>query len=69
MKKQKKIKLKTHKGLSKRFKVTATGKVTRNAKRMRKYGYTHSKSSKNTDKKSLQLAKPEAKKIKKLLGK
>lgn len=63
----KKNKLKTHKGLKKRFKITATGKVTRNSKKNRKYSYAYSKKRKNTDKKTKELNKSQSKKVKRLL--
>jgi large subunit ribosomal protein L35 len=63
------MKTKTRKSLTKRFKVTKTGKVLR-----RVVGQDHYLSKKSSKKKSamrklVEMSAPEAKKIRKLLGK
>ena len=62
-------KMKTHSGAKKRFRVTGTGKVMRERTNARHY--LEHKSSKKTRSiaNDVQLNKPQAKKIKKLLGK
>ena len=62
------MKVKTRKSLTKRFKVTKSGKVLR-----RTVGQDHLLSKKSSDKKRnlkkmIEMSAPEAKKIKKLLG-
>jgi large subunit ribosomal protein L35 len=65
----KKLKLKTHKGAAKRFKITASGKVIR--KKLRNRGSSHRRTKDHGARKDLQdrnvIEKTEAKKIKKLL--
>jgi large subunit ribosomal protein L35 len=64
----KKNKLKTHKSTAKRFKITGTGKVTRTHRRYRNSRINRLENrSGNSDLKALELAKPEAKKVKNLL--
>jgi large subunit ribosomal protein L35 len=63
-----KIKIKTKKSLTKRFKVTKTGKILRRAT-----GQDHFRAKKSgklirAKKKWIELSKPEAKKIKKLMS-
>ncbi|MDD3386626.1 MAG: 50S ribosomal protein L35 [Candidatus Pacebacteria bacterium] len=63
------MKVKTRKSLTKRFKLTKSGKVLRRA-----VGQDHLLSKKSSKKKSslkkmVEMSAPEAKKIKKLLGK
>ncbi len=62
-------KMKTHSGAKKRFKITGTGKVMREQTNGRHY-LEHKSSKKTRDiSKDLVLPAPQAKKIKKLLGK
>jgi large subunit ribosomal protein L35 len=62
-------KMKTHSGASKRFRLTGTGKVMR--RRANRAHYLEHKPSTRTRrlKNEVTLAPPDAKKIKKLLGK
>ncbi len=64
----KKIKQKTRSGVSKRFKVTATGKVLRRAQNMRHRRRTKSKKAIRAYRKPIQVQGKWALKIKRMLG-
>ena len=63
------MKKKTRKSLTKRFKVTKSGKVLRRAVGQDHYLAKKSSKKKRSLRKLVEMSKPEAKKIKKLLGK
>ena len=63
----KKKKAKTRKAITKRFKITKTGKVLRRQTGLDHFLAKKSRKSKRKKKKLVPLSKPEAKKIKKLL--
>ena len=62
-----KKKLKTRKSLSKRFKVTKTGKILRRATGQDHFRAKKSGNTKRAKRKWVEVSKPEAKKIKKLI--
>ena len=63
------MKAKTRKSLTKRFKVTKSGKVLRRAVGQDHYLSKKSSSKKRSLRKLVEMSAPEAKKIRKLLGK
>jgi len=65
---KKKIKQKTRKGVSKRFKVTASGKVLRRSQNKRHLARKKSKKAKRAGKVPQEVKGKWAKKIKKMLG-
>ena len=69
MKKNKKVKLKTRKSVSKRFKITKTGKVMRRGAQNRHLKANRSKRNARRGKVPKQITTKMAKKIKKMLGK
>jgi large subunit ribosomal protein L35 len=64
----KKYKQKTRKGVSKRFKITATGKVLRRSQNMRHLRRKKSKKAIRAYRKPVEVQGKWAKKIKKMLG-
>jgi large subunit ribosomal protein L35 len=64
----KKIKQKTRKGVSKRFKITGTGKVLRRVQNMRHLRRRKSKKAKRNYNVMVQVAGKWARKIKRMLG-
>lgn len=68
--KKTKIKKKVHKSTAKRFKVTGSGVVTRVVQRLKNNAHKKNKrsSKRRVDKDKLELAKPEQKRVKELLG-
>jgi large subunit ribosomal protein L35 len=62
------MKLKTRKSITKRFKVTRTGKVLRRATGLDHYRAKKSGKKVRQSRKWVEISKSEAKKIKKLLG-
>lgn len=64
----KKYKQKTRKGVAKRFKVTASGKVLRRTQNMRHLRSNKSKKAKRAYRVPVQVTGKWAKKIKKMLG-
>lgn len=63
------MKVKTRKSLTKRFKLTKSGKVLRRAVGQDHFLSKKSSKKKSSLKKMVEMSAPEAKKIKKLLGK
>lgn len=64
----KKIKQKTRKGVQKRFKITATGKVLRRIQNSRHLRRKKSKKTIRSYRKYVEVVGEQAKKIKKMLG-
>lgn len=64
----KKVKQKTRKGVSKRFKITSTGKVLRRTQNMRHLRRKKSKKAKRNYRIPVQVKGKWAKKIKRMLG-